>query len=95
MGTTLSSRIEGRSGDLHNPVAAVFRARDDRLDADVAIKVLAENYSFNPDVRERSISEGHLLRRVDSPHVVKVFDLGETDAGQRSSCSTSPPAATS
>lgn len=62
--------------------ATVFRARDDRLDADVAIKVLAENHSFNPDLRERFISEGHLLRRVDSPHVVKVFDLGETDAGQ-------------
>ena len=62
--------------------ATVFRARDDRLDADVAIKVLAENHSFDPDLRERFISEGHLLRRVDSPHVVKVFDLGETDAGQ-------------
>ncbi len=62
--------------------ATVFRARDDRLDADVAIKVLAENHSFDPDLRERFISEGHLLRRVDSPHVVKVFDLGETVAGQ-------------
>lgn len=62
--------------------ATVFRARDARLDADVAIKVLAENHSFVPDLRERFISEGHLLRRVDDPHVVKVFDLGETDAGQ-------------
>lgn len=62
--------------------ATVFRARDNRLDADVAIKVLAENHSFDPDLRERFISEGHLLRRVDSPHVVKVFDLGETAAGQ-------------
>ena len=62
--------------------ATVYRARDDRLDADVAIKVLAENHSFDPDLRERFITEGHLLRRVDSPHVVKVFDLGETDAGQ-------------
>lgn len=62
--------------------ATVFRARDDRLDADVAVKVLAENHSFDPDLRERFITEGHLLRRVDSPHVVKVFDLGETEAGQ-------------
>jgi len=62
--------------------ATVYRARDDRLDADVAVKVLAENHSFDADLRERFISEGHLLRRVDSPHVVKVFDLGETEAGQ-------------
>lgn len=62
--------------------ATVFRARDDRLDADVALKVLAENHSFDPEIRGRFITEGHLLRRVDSPHVVSVFDLGETDAGQ-------------
>jgi len=62
--------------------ASVYRARDERLDAEVAVKVLAENHSFDADLRERFITEGHLLRRVDSPHVVKVFDLGETDAGQ-------------
>jgi len=62
--------------------ATVFQARDDRLDADVALKVLAENHSFDPEIRGRFITEGHLLRRVDSPHVVSVFDLGETDAGQ-------------
>lgn len=62
--------------------ATVFHARDDRLDADVAVKVLAENHSFDPDLRERFITEGHLLRRVDSPHVVKVFDLGETETGR-------------
>jgi len=62
--------------------ATVYRARDNRLDADVAVKVLAENHSFDADLRERFISEGHLLRRVDSPNVVKVFDLGETEAGQ-------------
>ncbi|MBI2710661.1 MAG: serine/threonine protein kinase [Actinobacteria bacterium] len=62
--------------------ATVYRARDDRLDADVAVKVLAENHSFDPDLRERFISEGQLIRRLDSRHVVTVFDLGETDAGQ-------------
>ena len=62
--------------------ASVVRAHDERLDADVAIKVLAENHSFDPDLRERFITEGHLLRRVDSPHVVTVFALGETESGQ-------------
>lgn len=62
--------------------ATVFRARDDRLESEVAVKVLAENHSFDADLRERFITEGHLLRRVDSPHVVTVFDLDETDAGQ-------------
>ncbi|MGI8757263.1 MAG: serine/threonine-protein kinase, partial [Acidimicrobiales bacterium] len=62
--------------------ATVFRARDDRLDSEVALKVLAENHSFDPDLRERFITEGHLLRRVASPHVVTVYDLDETDTGR-------------
>lgn len=62
--------------------ATVFRARDDRLDTEVALKVLAENHSFDPDLRERFITEGHLLRRVASPHVVTVYDLDETDTGR-------------
>jgi serine/threonine protein kinase len=67
--------------------ATVFRARDDRLDADVALKVLAENHSFDPDLRERFIMEGHLLRRVDSPHVVKVFWAPCTPSGSSTATS--------
>lgn len=62
--------------------ATVLRAHDDRLDAEVAVKVLAENHSLSPDTRERFVSEGQLLRRVRSPHVLEVHDLGETDDGR-------------
>lgn len=62
--------------------ATVLRAQDDRLDAEVAVKVLAENHSLAPDTRERFVSEGQLLRRVRSPHVLEVHDLGETDDGR-------------
>lgn len=62
--------------------ATVHRAIDDRLESEVVVKVLAENHSLNPDVRERFIAEGRSLRRVDSPHVVTVHDIGETDRQQ-------------
>lgn len=62
--------------------ATVYRAVDERLDATVAIKVLAENHSHDPDLRERFLREGQVLRRIDGPHVVTVHDLGETDRGQ-------------
>ena len=62
--------------------ATVYRAVDDRLDTDVAVKVLAENHSLEPDVRRRFIEEGRRLRRVRSPHVVTVHELGETDRAQ-------------
>ncbi len=62
--------------------ATVLRAEDERLEDEVALKVLAENHSLDPDVRERFLSEGRVLRRIDSPHVVRVLDLGETDRQQ-------------
>ncbi|WP_462417434.1 serine/threonine-protein kinase [Kytococcus sp. Marseille-QA3725] len=62
--------------------ATVHRAHDPLLEGDVVIKVLAENHSLNPEVRERFIAEGRCLRRVRSPHVVTVHDLGETTRQQ-------------
>ncbi|MEE6280707.1 serine/threonine-protein kinase [Georgenia sunbinii] len=62
--------------------ATVHRAVDERLDDVVVVKVLAENHSLNPEVRERFIAEGRSIRRVTSPHVVTVHDIGESDRQQ-------------
>lgn len=62
--------------------ATVHRAVDERLDDVVVVKVLAENHSLNPEIRERFITEGRALRRVASPHVVAVHDIGESDRQQ-------------
>lgn len=62
--------------------ATVHRAVDDWLEDTVALKVLAENHSLNPEVRERFIAEGRSLRRITSPHVVTVHDIGESERQQ-------------
>jgi len=62
--------------------ATVYRAFDERLGSELALKVLAENHSLVPDYRERFISEAQHLRRVDSYWVASIFDLGETETGQ-------------
>ena len=59
--------------------ATVWLAHDPALEAPVAIKVLAENWANNADVRERFLAEARLLRRVDDPRLVRVFDVGVTD----------------
>lgn len=59
--------------------ATVYLARDERLDSDVAIKVLAENHSLDADIRARFLREARLLRRVASDHIVGVLDIGETE----------------
>lgn len=62
--------------------ATVYRARDDLLEDTVVIKMLAENHSLNPEIRERFIAEGRSLRRIVSEHVVTVHDIGESSRQQ-------------
>ncbi len=62
--------------------ATVWLAYDEQLDAPVAIKVLADNWTEDHHVRTRFVEEGRFLRRVESPHVVTVYDAGELDDGR-------------
>lgn len=62
--------------------ATVWLAYDEHLDSPVAIKVLADNWTLDEQVRRRFVEEGRFLRRVDSPHVVSVHDAGELDDGR-------------
>ena len=43
------------------------------------MKVLAENWTEDSHVRQRFIEEGRFLRKVESPHVVTVYDAGLLD----------------
>lgn len=56
--------------------ATVWHAYDPELDVPVAIKVLAENWAHNVDVRERFLAEARLLRRVRDQRIVRVHDIG-------------------
>ena len=62
--------------------ATVHRAHDTGLDGDVAIKVLLVQFVDNADIKQRFVQEARLLRRVDSPNLIKVFDIGELDDGR-------------
>ncbi|MEM9133649.1 MAG: protein kinase [Actinomycetota bacterium] len=62
--------------------STVYRAVDERLEAEVAVKVLAENHALDPEVRERFVAEAQLLRRIEGPAVIAVHDVGETDRAQ-------------
>ncbi|MFD6025287.1 serine/threonine-protein kinase [Streptomyces griseoluteus] len=73
-------RLQQRLGS--GAFATVWLAHDDELDAPVAVKVLAENWSHRLDVRERFLSEARLLRRAGSSRVVQVYDIGELDDGR-------------
>jgi serine/threonine protein kinase len=59
--------------------ATVWLAYDEQLDSPVAIKVLAENWTEDSHVRQRFLEEGRFLRKVESPHVVTVYDAGSLE----------------
>lgn len=62
--------------------ATVWLAYDEQLDSPVAVKVLADNWTEDQHVRQRFLEEGRYLRRVESPHVVTVYDAGELEDGR-------------
>jgi hypothetical protein len=62
--------------------ATVWLARDEQLDAEVAVKILSDLWVDDFDVRRRFLAEGRFLRKVDSLHVVGVHDVGEAEDGR-------------
>jgi len=55
--------------------AEVWRARDERLDRDVAVKILGAE--AEPAFRERFTTEARRAAAVSHPHIVTVFDEGQ------------------
>ncbi|WP_433124772.1 serine/threonine-protein kinase [Micromonospora sp. CA-240977] len=62
--------------------ATVWLAYDDELQAPVAVKVLADNWSQRADIRARFRQEARFMRQVDSDHLVRVLDIGELPDGR-------------
>ena len=62
--------------------ATVWQGHDDDLDVPVAVKVLAENWAHNDDVRNRFLAEARIMRRIHDPRLVQVYDIGTLDDGR-------------
>lgn len=61
--------------------ASVWLYYDPDLDSHVAVKALSPGWVSNPEIHKRFLQEARLLRSVDSPHVVRVYDIGQTSTG--------------
>ncbi|MDN5725375.1 MAG: serine/threonine protein kinase [Propionibacteriales bacterium] len=62
--------------------ATVWLGHDPEFDLPVAVKVLADNWAHDADVRERFLAEARHLRTIRDPRIVSVHDIGTTDGGQ-------------
>ena len=70
----LVEELIGRGG-----MGEVYRAHDDRLDRNVALKILAPRFAEDETFRERLLRESRLAASLDHPNVVPVYDAGEAD----------------
>ena len=70
-------RLEEQIGQ--GGMAVVFRARDERLERQVALKVLSPALTTDESFRRRFIRESRSAAAVDHPHIIPVFDGGEAD----------------
>ena len=70
-----SYTIEGEIG--RGGMGVVYRARDERLQRRVAIKVLPPELAFQKDIRERFTREAQTAARLSHPHIVPIHDVGE------------------
>ena len=54
----------------------VYRARDTRLDRQVAIKVLATHLSASPELKQRLEREARAISSLNHPHICHLYDIG-------------------
>jgi Protein kinase domain len=64
----------GRGG-----MGEVWRAHDTAIDRVVALKLLLPHYATDPDFEKRFRREARAAARLDDPHVVPIYDVGELD----------------
>ena len=89
LGTSSRSTLAGRRlGGYHllerigaGGMGEVYRARDLRLDRDVAIKILPQEFTADPDRQARFAREARVLASLNHPNIGAVYGV-EEDTGQ-------------
>src|ERR1700758_235799 len=81
----LSSGAKLGPYEIQSPLGAggmgeVYRARDTRLDRTVAIKILPEHLSGNPEAKQRFDREARAISSLSHPNICHLYDVGQQDS---------------
>jgi TolB-like protein/predicted Ser/Thr protein kinase len=60
-------------------MGVVYRAHDEQLDRDVAIKVLPAGSFHDPSARARLLREARTASKLNHPHICTIHEVGEAD----------------
>jgi serine/threonine protein kinase len=59
----------------------VYRARDSRLERDVAIKILPAHAADDPEFRARFEREAKTISQLNHPNICSIYDIGQGSVG--------------
>jgi serine/threonine protein kinase len=70
--------------DILNPIgqggmATVYKARQESMERDVAVKVIIGQLATNPDFIARFEREARLIAKLQHPHILPVYDFGRDE----------------
>jgi len=82
VGTTLG-RYEILEEVGHGGMATVYRARDPKLERDVALKVIHRHLRDNPEIAHRFQHEARAVAKLKHPSIVEIYDVPDLDDGER------------
>ena len=72
-------RLDGLLGQ--GGMATIYRARDQQLNRDVAVKLLRPEYGRDPDFLARFRQEAQAVASLNHPNIVGVYDFGQDPDG--------------
>ncbi len=70
--------------EIQSPLGAggmgeVYRARDTRLNRDVAVKILPASFSADPERLQRFAQESRAAAALNHPNILSIYDIGEAN----------------
>ncbi len=79
LGTTLNGRYRLQARIGSGGMSTVYRAHDETLEREVAIKLMNREVASDSDQLERFRREARAVAQLSHPHIVGVIDAGEDD----------------
>lgn len=59
-------------------MGAVYKARQPKLEREIALKILSLDLASDPEFKERFFREARALAKLNHPNIVAVYDVGQT-----------------